>query len=162
MQYLSFIVFYVSLNMANFLSPPSRRVILAHWKDRQGNPFEVFSNLKLFCKSYPEYSYNTLNNYLSKARVPFENESIRIERKELLTRPLSHPVIEPFRMERTVRKVNMQTHDEKAEDLAYWLTRTPQERIQAVTFLISQQLKPGQRMDRTFVKKRKLKEHAIE
>ncbi|MES1224678.1 MAG: hypothetical protein ABUT20_54805 [Bacteroidota bacterium] len=65
-------------------------------------------------------------------------------------------------MERTVRKLNMQTLDEKAEDLAYWLTRTPQERIQAVTFLISQQLKPGQRMNRTFVKKRKLKEHAIE
>jgi hypothetical protein len=30
-----------------------------------------------FCLSYPQYNYNTLNNYLSKEKVPYENEGIR-------------------------------------------------------------------------------------
>lgn len=37
-----------------------------------------------FCDSYPTYNYHTLNNYLSKKKVPFENDEIKIERQPLI------------------------------------------------------------------------------
>lgn len=40
------------------------------------------------------------------------------------------------------------------EDLTYWLSKTPQERLAAVTFLVMQRLAPSQRMDRTAFSKR--------
>lgn len=52
---------------------------------------------------------------------------------------------------------DMKTHDQASRDLEYWLTKTPQERLAAVTFLINQKLKPGERMDRTASSRRKLK-----
>jgi len=33
------------------------------------------------------------------------------------------------------RKLNMKNHDQTAEDIAYWLTKPPFERLQAVTDL---------------------------
>lgn len=53
---------------------------------------------------------------------------------------------------------DMKTYDQASEDLKYWLSKTPQERIAAVTFLVHQQLKPGERMDRTVFIRRKLKD----
>jgi len=55
------------------------------------------------------------------------------------------------------RQFDMKKHDQASEDLKYWLRKTPQERIAAVTFLVKQQLKPGQKMDRTVFTRRKLK-----
>lgn len=52
---------------------------------------------------------------------------------------------------------DMKMHDQPSSDLEYWLTKTPQERLAAVTFLIEQKLKPGQRMDKTVFSIRKLK-----
>jgi len=45
---------------------------------------------------------------------------------------------------------------DEQEDLRYWLSRSPKERIEALTFIVSQYLKPGQRLDKTAVSKRKL------
>jgi len=45
---------------------------------------------------------------------------------------------------------------DEQEDLLYWLDRSPRERMEAVTFIISQYLKPGQRLDRTAVVKKRL------
>ena len=45
---------------------------------------------------------------------------------------------------------------EELENLRYWLSRPPQERIAAVTKLIQFSLSPGQRMDRTVYTKRKM------
>lgn len=55
-----------------------------------------------------------------------------------------------------VRKAMLKEIDEDLEDMQYWLSRPPHERIAAVTLLISKSLKSGQRMDKTFVTKRKL------
>ena len=55
-----------------------------------------------------------------------------------------------------VRKALLKDIDESYEDMLYWLSRAPQERIAEVTRLISLDLKPGQRMDKTVVVKRKL------
>lgn len=41
-------------------------------------------------------------------------------------------------------------------DLDFWLSKTPQERLKAVTTLVRQNLPIGQRMDKTFVVKRRL------
>ena len=57
-----------------------------------------------------------------------------------------------------VRKVKLKDIDEDLENLHYWLSRPPQERLAAVTQLISFSLKPGQRMDKTVVCKRRLHE----
>jgi len=55
-----------------------------------------------------------------------------------------------------VRKAILKDIDEEYEDMLYWLSRPPRERIAAVTQLRSHSLKPGQRMDKTVVIKRKL------
>lgn len=46
-------------------------------------------------------------------------------------------------------QMSMKDSDQSAEDLQYWLSKTPQERLAAVTFLVNQNLSPGQRMDKT-------------
>jgi len=61
-----------------------------------------------------------------------------------------------LKIEPVVRKALLKDIDESYEDLLYWLSRPPQERIAEVTRLISHSLKPGQRMDKTVVIKRKL------
>lgn len=55
-----------------------------------------------------------------------------------------------------VRKAVLKDIDEGYEDILYWLSKTPQERIAAVTELRSHSLSPGQRIDKTVVIKRKL------
>jgi hypothetical protein len=57
------------------------------------------------------------------------------------------------KMAMVAHKYNMNEHDQAVQDLNYWLTKSPLERLSAVTFLIGQYLKPGQRMDKTKFKK---------
>ncbi len=68
----------------SMVSEINKRVVVVQWKRFAGTDIDVFSSLKCFCESYPDYNYNTLNNYLSKKKVPFENEEIKIERQPLL------------------------------------------------------------------------------
>jgi hypothetical protein len=135
----------------------ARRVLLVQWKERDVDTFEVFSNLLLFCQSYPQYNYNTLNNYISKAKTVFENDFVRVERKELLTRPVPHPVeTNMFRMSRVVRRTAAHGYDEKAEDLVYWLSKPAKDRLAAVTFISMGDMGWKKKMDRTFYKIRKV------
>lgn len=60
-----------------------------------------------------------------------------------------------MRIQPVVRKSLMKEIDEQ-EDLLYWLSKSPIERMEAVTFIISQSLKPGERMNKTAVVRRKL------
>lgn len=62
----------------------NKRVIVVHWKRFANTDVDVFSSLKGFCDSYPTYNYHTLNNYLSKKKIPFENDEIKIERQPLI------------------------------------------------------------------------------
>lgn len=55
-----------------------------------------------------------------------------------------------------VRKALLKDIDESYEDMLYWLSRPPQERIAEVTRLRSHSLKPGQRLDKTVLIKRLL------
>ncbi|MFW0717343.1 hypothetical protein [Pedobacter sp. N23S346] len=57
------------------------------------------------------------------------------------------------KMAMIVRKFNMYEHDQAADDLNYWLSKSLVERISAVTFLVNQTLKPGQKMDKTKFRK---------
>ena len=59
----------------------NKRVVVVHWKRFASIDIDVFSSLKGFCDSYPTYNYHTLNNYLSKKKIPFENDEIKIERQ---------------------------------------------------------------------------------
>jgi hypothetical protein len=74
----------------------NKRVLLVHWKRFAGIDIDVFSSLKGFCDSYPDFNYHTLNNYLSKKKIPFENDDVKIERQPLIqkvTRPNLPPVL---------------------------------------------------------------------
>lgn len=125
-----------------------KRVIVVFWKKRVDSPFEVFSNLKNFCLSYMQFNYNTISNYLGKAKVPYENEDVRIERKSIISKPkISNPKVRSIAT--VVRKVQMKEANDEKHDLAYWLSKSVKERAAAVTFIISQSLAKGQRMDKT-------------
>jgi len=55
-----------------------------------------------------------------------------------------------------VRKAKLKDIDEDLENLQYWLSRPPVERMAAMTKLRSFTLTPDQRIDKTVVIKRKL------
>ena len=132
----------------------NKRVILVYWKNKTVDQFEVFSNLKNFCLSYKQYNYNTINNYLSKAKTTYENLDIRIERKNIIMKPkteVSNRKIVPV-----VRKVMLKKANDELRDMEYWLGQPVSERAAAVTFIISQSLTKGQTMDKTQVVKRKM------
>jgi len=143
----------------NAIQPSHKRVVLVYWKNEQEQQFEVFSNLKNFCLSYPKYNYNTLNNYLSKGKVPYENEEIHVERKFVFTQPKDTTSTAGTSSQITpvVRKVAMKEADDRIYDLEYWLSQPLNKRLEAVTFIISQSLKKGQRLDRTAVHHKLLK-----
>lgn len=143
----------------NAIQPSHKRVVLVYWKNEQEQQFEVFSNLKNFCLSYPKYNYNTLNNYLSKGKVPYENEEIHVERKVVFTQPKDTTSTSGNSSQITpvVRKVAMEEADDRIYDLEYWLSQPLNKRLEAVTFIISQSLKKRQRLDRTAVHHKLLK-----
>jgi hypothetical protein len=145
--------------MLTHQSAPHRRVIIVHWKNNPAAPFEIFSNLKLFCQIHPSYNYNTLNNYLSKGKTAFENERVRIERKPIVNKqPISVNTQAPHKtISFVVRKASMHEINEGEEDLRYWLSKSPRERLAAVNFIVAQSLTSGQRLDKTMIRKRKMK-----
>lgn len=126
-----------------------KRVIVVFWKNHKENPFEVFSNLKHFCLSYPKFNYNTVSNYISKAKVAYENQEVRIERKGVISKP--KPIVETRIREivPVLRRVMMKDANDDQHDLQYWLSKSVKERASAVTQIISPSLTKGQRMDKT-------------
>lgn len=46
------------------------------------------------------------------------------------------------------RQAHLKASGQAAEDLEFWLQKSPQERVAATTFLVKQSLRPGQRMDK--------------
>ena len=131
----------------------TKRVVVVYWKNHPENPIEVFSSLKNFCLSYLEYNYNTLSNYLSKAKVPYETDKLRVERKIIFLQPK----IQVRKIMPIIRKVALKQANDYKQDLNYWMGKTPAERLAAVTFLSRQSIKKGQRMDKTTIVKRSLK-----
>lgn len=135
----------------------SRRVVVIQWKEDRNHPLEVFSNLKNFCISYPSFNYNTLNNYLSKSEIAFENDQVRIERKNIISKSITtSPIGEPSRLIPVVKKVFLKDINQDEEDLLYWLSKTVKERAAAVTSIIGQSLQPGQRLDKSHLLRRSL------
>jgi hypothetical protein len=131
----------------------NKRVVVVYWKNNPSNPIEVFSSLKNFCLSYSNYNYNTLSNYLSKEKVAYDNEKVRVERKNVFLKP--KPVqrnIQPV-----IRQVALKEAEDHMQDLHYWLSRSPIQRLSAVTLLSRQMRYKGQQMDKSTVVKRKLK-----
>ena len=128
-----------------------KRVVIIYWKDRAESPLEAFSNLKILSERYPAFNYNTLNNYLSKNRIPYENDRVRIERIIVQT-----TAVPQRQIAMVANRVKMRDHDETQQNLDYWLSRPVIERLEAVTRLSAQLKKSAnQRMDKTIHTKRK-------
>ena len=83
--------------------------------------------------------------------MAYENDNVRIERKIVHSK-----TIQRRKIAMVVRKFDRRKYDEKAANLTFWLSRPEQERLAAVTSLSAQLKKPGQKMDRTRVLKRKI------
>lgn len=132
-----------------------KRVVIAVWKNRIEQVIEVFSNLKVFCESYPGFSYNTLNNYLGKAKNPFENEQLFLSRKEVFTKPIVRKVrsIQPV-----VNRYELTNHDEGEQNLDFWLAAEPESRVYALTKLVAEGIPKETRMDKRIVQKLKMRE----
>lgn len=137
---------------------PIKRIILVHWKHKSENKFEIFSNLKNFCLSYKNYSYNTLNNYLSKAKTAFDNEDVRVDRLQVILKP-KRPKEGDWKRKivPVIRRTNLKEADDEIRDHAFWMTKTPSERMYAVKSLNSQFYPTKKRMDKTKLVKRKMK-----
>jgi hypothetical protein len=127
-----------------------KRVVVLIWKSQVENPIEVYSNLKILCESHPAFNYNTLNNYLSKRKVPYENEMVRIERKIVHAEPIKRKQIALVG-----KKVKAQGHNEEKQNRDFWLSCSVPERLDAVARLRAQVIK-NERMDRTFGLKRNI------
>lgn len=133
-----------------------KRVIVVFWKNREDNPFEIFSNLKNFCLSYVQFNYNTLSNYLSKAKIAYENHEVRIERKNIISKPKPIAETRIRKIVPVLRRVMMKDANDEQHDLDYWLSRPVKERAAAVTHIIQESLTKGQRMDKTKLVKKRL------
>lgn len=120
-------------------------------KSQTENPIEVYSNLKILCESHPSFNYNTLNNYLSKSKIPYENDVVRIERKVVHTEP-----VKKRQIVLVGKKVKARGHDEEKQNRDFWLSRPPAERLDAVNRLRAQVVK-NERMDKNFGLKRRLR-----
>src|SRR6202163_1591441 len=119
-----------------------KRVVVVYWKSKTENPFEVFSSLKNFCLSYNEFNYNTLSNYLSKGKIAYENQHIRIERKNVILKPKQVNTHPPKRsIAPVVQKILLKKADDAKHDLRFWQSRTALDRLAAVTEIISRSLK---------------------
>jgi hypothetical protein len=137
---------------------PKKRVVLIHWKNKPENPFEVFSSLKNFCLSYPAHNYNTLSNYLSKAKIPYDNPDIRIERMNVILKPKPLGTQVPGRsIAPVVRTVALHKAADAKNDLSFWLTKTPLQRLSALTAIVSSSMPKSNRLDKSKLEKRKLK-----
>lgn len=55
------------------------------------------------------------------------------------------------------KQISLKDTNQDVYDLEYWLSKTPQERLQTVTLLIRQNMPISQKMDRTFCTKRFMK-----
>lgn len=139
------------------MEPAQKRVVVVYWKNKNDDPFEVYSSLKNFCLTYKQYNYNTLSNYLSKRKVAFENDQVRIERKQVVSKPVTLPEGEVRSIVPIVRKVLLKEANDAVRDLAYWLGKQPKERLSAVTSIVLQSVEKGQRIDKEKIVKRKLK-----
>lgn len=134
----------------------ANRVVVVYWKNNTDNPFEIFSSLKNFCLSYSQFNYNTISNYLSKAKIAYENQDIRIERKSIISKPKHVPEPKVRKIVPVLRKVMMKDADDEWHDLEYWLSKSVKERAAAVTYIISQSLTKGQRIDKTKLTRKKI------
>lgn len=133
---------------------PKKRVVVAVWKNQNEQSIEVFSNLKIFCASYPKYSYSTLNNYLGKAKSPYENHELLLTRQKVFSKPILKKVrsIQPV-----VNRYEQAVQDEREQNLDLGLASEPEERIYAVTKLVSQGIPKDLKIDKQIVQKFKMK-----
>lgn len=94
---------------------------------------------------------------MSKVKVAYENQEIRIERKSITSKPKPIVEVRIRKIAPVVRKVMMKGANEEQHDLEYWLSRPVIERAAAVTYIIFQSLTSGQKMDKTKLVKKKMR-----
>jgi hypothetical protein len=75
----------------------------------------------------------------------------------VILKPISDRSFPVRRIAHVVRKVPLKEANDTMRDLDYWLAQPAVERIATVTYLMSQFIEKGQRLDKSIIVKRKLK-----
>lgn len=61
-----------------------KSVIVALW--HESGLVEVFSSLKGFLEYNPQYNINTLNNYISRKKIPYKTDELTLVRTKFIKR----------------------------------------------------------------------------
>ena len=62
---------------------PRKSVVVAIWKKTREDEVEVFTSLVGFLERYPHYVKATIENYITRRKVPYSDENVTINRVEL-------------------------------------------------------------------------------
>lgn len=61
------------------------KVLIVEFKKRKKVP-EVYSTLPAFLDRYPTYKSSSLQHYLSRLKMPFEDDTLKVTQVQLLKR----------------------------------------------------------------------------
>lgn len=122
--------------------------VLVYWKMQ--NETEVFSSLMNFCQCYPRYHYTALHNCLLKGNGVYESGAVRVERKSDFAEPVADTALSTG-LQPNLQNIQQKETLEDISDWKYWLSQSGERRAEAVTFLVLQKLKRGERIDKAIV-----------
>jgi hypothetical protein len=91
-----------------------------------------------------------------KSKIPFERPEIRVERMHVFQKPKTDLSGWSRKIVPVVRKVKMSHANDEKRDIAYWMKKSPAERMAAITFMNAQFYPPMERMDKTKVVRKKM------
>jgi hypothetical protein len=60
----------------------SNNIILVTWLAT--GTVEPYNNLKAFTNKFPDMSYNTISNYLSRKGEVYQDDQVKVERREVI------------------------------------------------------------------------------
>jgi hypothetical protein len=61
-----------------------KNVIVAIWLE--SGMIEVFSSLRCFTENYPQYNEHTINNYISRKKIPYVTDELSLIKTKFIRR----------------------------------------------------------------------------
>jgi hypothetical protein len=85
-----------------------KNVIVAIWLD--SGRIEVFSSLRGFTENYPQYNEHTINNYISRKKIPYVTDELSLVKTKFIRRKSSEEDENPItRITTNVRSTQLKS-----------------------------------------------------